>query len=156
MKQFKRGLCLFLAVLFLASGLALPALARSYARTVSTEDVELEFPKSKDMLSKLKTAKVKAKNGAIYLMPVPKAGNGNLGKVRANKTVYLLAERNGFYFFMTKDGRFGWNGKKYFYSVKTTTAADAMSVIYNNDLEAEFDGSKGFQRLETLLLDRIS
>ena len=153
MKTVKRLITLFLAALLIVSLLTLPALARSYS-TVSNEGVELVFPKSRDMLSKIKTARVKASNGAIYLMPVPKAGNGVLGKVRSNKTVYILAERGGFYFFMTKDGRFGWNGKKYFYDFKKSSAEAALGVIEDKDLAAEFEGNKGFERLVGLLEDK--
>ncbi len=153
MKKSRRLLTLFLAVLFIFSALSLPALARGWS-TTSTEGVELRFPTKKEMLPKLKAATVKAKNGAIYFMPVPKAGNGNLGTVRSNQTVYLLAKRSGYYFFVTKDGRFGWNGAKYFETQKTVSATKVLKAIDKNDLDTDLKDNDGFTRLKGLLKDR--
>ena len=52
--------------------------------------------------------------GAIYLMPMPEAGHGNIGKVKDTSTVLVLAEHQGFYFIQTVDGRQGWNGCGWF------------------------------------------
>ena len=49
-------------------------------------------------------------------MPKPEAGNGNLGRVKDGEAVLILAERGGYYFFETSDGRQGWNGTKWFVS----------------------------------------
>jgi hypothetical protein len=47
-------------------------------------------------------------------MPQPEKGHGNLGVVQSGEEVEVLAEQNGFYFFRTADGRYGWNGEKWF------------------------------------------
>ena len=52
--------------------------------------------------------------GAIYLMPMPEAGHGNIGTVKDTSTVLVLAEHQGFYFVQTVDGRQGWNGCGWF------------------------------------------
>ena len=47
-------------------------------------------------------------------MPRPQPGNGTLGKVTHGDLVTILAETEYYYFFVTEDGRAGWNGKSYF------------------------------------------
>ena len=47
-------------------------------------------------------------------MPMPESGHGNLGTVDGGEEVTVLAEKNGYYFFQTEDGRYGWNGKMWF------------------------------------------
>ena len=61
-------------------------------------------------------AKVKAswKNGCIYFMPQPALGHGVLGTVDTGTPVTILAVQNNLYFFMTDDGRMGWNGGTFF------------------------------------------
>lgn len=83
---------------------------------VSTKGVRLVFPKDKYYFDEAFSMKVKASrsDGAIYLMPKPEQGNGNLGTVSSGETVTILAEKNGYYFFQTADGRYGWNGEKWF------------------------------------------
>ena len=72
----------------------------------------IELPRSRDYLSKPFVAKANGvkKKVSIYLMPQPESGHGNLGTVAHGEKVLVLAKRNGFYFFMTEDGRYGWNG----------------------------------------------
>lgn len=84
--------------------------------TVSSKGVRLSFPSDKYYLdeSLTKTVKASSSNGSIYLMPKPQQGNGNLGTVASGETVTILAEKNGYYFFQTEDGRYGWNGEKWF------------------------------------------
>ena len=53
-------------------------------------------------------------DGWIYIMPKPKAGNGNLGILADWTYVTICAEKNGFVYFETDDGKAGWNGKSYF------------------------------------------
>lgn len=83
---------------------------------VSTKGVRLVFPKDKNYFDESFTKIVKSshKEGSIYLMPMPKPGNGNLGTVAYGETVTILAEQTGYYFFQTEDGRYGWNGKVWF------------------------------------------
>ena len=40
--------------------------------------------------------------------------NAGSGTVADGEKVTILAEKNGYYFFQTDDGRYGWNGKKWF------------------------------------------
>ena len=83
---------------------------------VSTKGARLVFPKSKYYFDEPFTMKVKAshKEGSIYLMPMPESGHGNLGTVKNGEKVTILAEKSGYYFFQTEDGRYGWNGKNWF------------------------------------------
>ena len=86
--------------------------------TVSDKGVDLEYPEDKDYYSTPFVMLVKSSrsdgHGSIYLMPKPEAGNGNLGTVKDGNAVLILAERSGYYFFQTDDGRQGWNGKNWF------------------------------------------
>lgn len=82
----------------------------------STTGDALEYPSYRDYYDDGFYMQVKAsrRGGCIYLMPMPEKGHGNLGTVGDGEEVLILAEKNGFYFFMTEDGRCGWNGRKYF------------------------------------------
>ncbi len=84
--------------------------------TVSTKGARLVYPKDRYYFDEPFTMTVKASRsgGAIYLMPMPESGHGNLGTVDGGEEVTILAEKNGYYFFETEDGRCGWNGKKWF------------------------------------------
>ena len=83
---------------------------------VSTEKVELEVPETSQFFANPFTMTVYAKkNGkAIYIMPKPQKGNGNLGKIKQGETVTILAQVGDFYFFVAANGRAGWNGTSYF------------------------------------------
>ncbi len=148
MKLMKRGIILFLAVLLTVSVFTIPAVAKRGYTTVSTTGVELEFPDADDFLRTMKTAKAKASrsNGSIYIMPMPEKGNGNLGNVMNNETVYLIAKSGSYYFFVTKEGHFGWNGTRYFNVKKTVSASEILDVIYDEDSAAEtiFDGEDDY------------
>ncbi len=84
--------------------------------TVSTRGFKLRMPSESDYLDEARTATVKTKTpcGSIYLMPKPSTGHGNLGTVACGEEVTILAEQDGFCFFQTEDGRYGWNGEKWF------------------------------------------
>ena len=84
--------------------------------TVSNAGYKLSMPKEDEYLEESRTATVttKPKCGSIYLMPKPSKGHGNLGTVACGEEVTILAEKNGFCFFQTADGRYGWNGEKWF------------------------------------------
>ena len=84
--------------------------------TLSTKGARLVYPKDKYYFDEPLTKTVKASHsgGAIYLMPMPESGHGNLGTVDGGEEVTVLAEKNGYYFFQTEDGRYGWNGKMWF------------------------------------------
>ena len=84
--------------------------------TLSTKGAELTFPDDDAYWeeTETKTVKTETKCGSIYLMPMPEKGHGNLGTVACGEKVTILAEQDGFYFFQTSDGRYGWNGPDWF------------------------------------------
>lgn len=87
----------------------------SHYSTVSDKNVELYVPDDSQFLRTPYKMKANAGNKqAIYIMPKPQPGNGNLGKVTHLETVTIVAENDYYYFFVTADGRAGWNGKSYF------------------------------------------
>ena len=91
-----------------------PKTDASYS-TVSDTGYALEQPESGDWLSVPFYAKVKSSGGkGIYIMPMPEKGHGHLGTVREGETVTIYAYRNGFYYFVTKEGHQGWNGEGFF------------------------------------------
>ena len=80
-------------------------------RMVSSKGYKLRFPSSDIFLSQPFTQVTKTK---LYLMPAPESGHGNLGTVGKGQIVTVLAKVGRFYYFCTDDGRYGWNGKKWF------------------------------------------
>ncbi len=141
MKTNRRWLFLILSILLIVSVTTVTVAAKRGYTTVSTTGVELEFPDEDDFLKTMKTAKAKAarSGGSIYIMPMPEKGNGNLGNVMNNETVYLIAKNGPYYFFVTKEGHFGWNGTKYFNVKKSVSAADILAVIDDSEAETIFD-----------------
>lgn len=90
------------------------ATTRDYS-TTSTTGVSLTLPEAEDYLDKPIKKQVKSEvNGGILFMPLPKTGNGNLGTVLDWTDVTIIAKHKSYYFFVTDDGRMGWNGKQYF------------------------------------------
>lgn len=86
-------------------------------RTVSKTGAKLTLPSEKDMLANPFQAVItteKPSGKSIYVMPKPAAGNGDIGTIAKGTTVWILAERSGFYFFLAPDDTMGWNGAKYF------------------------------------------
>ena len=93
-------------------------LARSRnIKTRSNTGVKLELPSQKEMLDEPFRAYTDngKDHGSIYIMPVPKGGNGYLGTVETDTEVWIVAETDYYYFFVTDDGWLGWNGKSYFW-----------------------------------------
>ena len=86
-------------------------------KTRSNKGVKLELPTQKEMLDEpfLAYTDNGKDHGSIYIMPVPKADNGYLGTVETGTEVWIVAETDYYYFFVTDDGRLGWNGKSYFW-----------------------------------------
>ena len=96
----------------------LETMARSRNITTrSNTGVKLELPTEKEMLDKPFRAYTDngRGRGSIYIMPVPKGGNGYLGTVETDTEVWIVAETFYYYFFVTDDGWLGWNGKSYFW-----------------------------------------
>ena len=100
----KRLLAALLCVLMVLALFPVSALA-DYS-TTSNRGVELEYPAERDYFVWPFTAQIQTyKNGgSIYLMPMPEKGHGNLGTVANQTTVVVLAERGGFFFFVTGEG----------------------------------------------------
>ena len=73
-------------------------------------------------------------NGGIYFMPKPAEGYGTLGTVEDGAPVTIFAELGGLYFFMTDDGRMGWNGKWYFTDVTELPDDEAAPLSEGSDL----------------------
>ncbi len=148
MKLINKGVSLILAVLLVLSVCVIPAAAKRGYTTVSDKGIAVQFPDSEDFLPNMKIAKVKASrsNGSIYYMPKPKSGNGNLGNVMNNETVYLIAKSGPYYFFVTEEGHFGWNNAKYFKVRNTVSVDEILNVIYSCGSEAEtlFSGDDDF------------
>lgn len=86
-----------------------------YPTVTATGDV-LTFPAEDEYLEEAETKTVRTQwtCGSIYLMPMPEGGHGNLGIVGCEEEVQILAEKDGFYFFETADGRYGWNSPDWF------------------------------------------
>lgn len=92
------------------------AAADPHYDTVSEKNVGLQVPEDSQMLPEPFPMKVKARdNGkAIFLIPRPSRDNGTLGTVAHGEIVTVLAETEYYFFFVTADGRAGWNGKSFF------------------------------------------
>lgn len=109
----------------------------SAGSTVSTTGVALVYPTAGQYLDQpiLATVKASRANGSIYLMPMPKSGNGNLGTVKNGSTVTILAKKGDYYFFQTEDGRVGWNGSRFLTitgpaSSNTNTGSDNFYDVF--------------------------
>ena len=155
MKNRKVLVRIVACLLIVMTVLPAQAFAAGYS-TTSTTGVKLEYPRPGDYYMDSFRAQVKATrvNGCIYRMPMPDNGHGNLGTVKDGEEVLILAERNGYYFFETDDGRSGWNGKKYFtasgsssqsgdrcdtdYPTCSTTGDELQYPNWNDYYEEEF------------------
>ena len=78
-------------------------------RISNTDKTELKLPAESSYLSEPYRAKL---SNNIYIMPIPELGHGHLGIVDKGTDVVVVAKRNGYVFFVTYDGRMGWNGSQ--------------------------------------------
>ena len=110
----KKLIALLLSVILVLA--LFPVGASAAYSTTSNRGAALEYPSERYYYCSPWAAQVQAyrENGAIYLMPMPEPGHGNLGTVRTESTVLVLAEKNGFFFFVTGDGRYGWAWNEWF------------------------------------------
>lgn len=94
----------------------LPASALAAYSTTAADGTVLVYPDEKDYYTRPFMAKVKTFEGGngIYIMPLPESGHGTIGSVASGKKVTILAEKSGFFFFVTSNGHYGWNGTKWF------------------------------------------
>ena len=76
-------------------------------RVSNTDETPLQLPAESSYLSEPYRARL---SNNIYLMPIPELGHGHLGIVNEGTDVAVVAKRNGYVFFVTYDGRMGWNG----------------------------------------------
>ena len=79
----------------------------AHVRISNTDKTPLQLPAESSYLSEPYRAKL---SNNIYLMPIPALGHGHLGIVNEGTEVVVVAKRNGYVFFVTYDGRMGWNG----------------------------------------------
>lgn len=88
----------------------------SHYSTVNQDGVSLEVPSDWELFSQPFQMRAYApKYGkAIYILPRPRADDSYIGKVAHGELVTIVAEKNGFYFFVTQDGKAGWNGTSRF------------------------------------------
>ena len=113
----------------------LEAMARSRnIKTRSNTGVKLKLPTKKEMLDEpFRTYTDNGKHyGSIYIMPKPEAGNGYLGTVATDTAVWIVAETDYYYFFVTSDGWIGWNGKSFFSGTaksETVTRSDTFTGL---------------------------
>lgn len=89
--------------------------ATSYSM-YSSKKVKLQIPGEQYLFAVPMTATVKGttKSDTIYILPKPENGNGDMGTLKKDSRVAILAEKNDFYLFMTTSGKLGWNKTKYF------------------------------------------
>lgn len=108
-------LCLMTIFAFLPMGEA--EAATSYSM-YSNKKVKLQIPGEQYLFDVPMTATIKGttKGDSIYILPKPENGNGDMGTIKKDSRVAILAEKNGFYLFMTTSGKLGWNKTKYFTS----------------------------------------
>ena len=113
----KRTLALVLCVLTVFALLPVTADAATSYSTLSSKKAFIQYPTS--FFSDVRVAKVvggnkgSGKNG-VYMVPRPETGYGDMGTVKNGSNAILLAEKNGYYFWMTTSGKVGWTSKKYF------------------------------------------
>ena len=78
---------------------------------------------------------------------IDKAGYGAHPRtVRNGQQVSILAEQGDFFFFETADGRYGWNGKKYFYCVFDFVHGGSIQIPgnYSNVSTDEVRAQEGY------------
>ncbi len=129
MRKSIRMLALVLCFLIALSAIPVNAITSTYS-TVSSTGESLQYPRKTDYLTTPFQAQVKAtrRGGNIYYMPKPQAGNGHLGMIVDGEIVTILAQKNGFYFFMSKEGYLGWNGTRYFSRVEKSVGSTVYEL----------------------------
>lgn len=85
-------------------------------RTRTVEGITLQLPKDSELLDEPFRAVVDngKSYGSIYVMPKPKSGNGDLGRLDIGTEVWIIAQTRYYYFFMADNGVMGWNAPSYF------------------------------------------
>ena len=88
---------------------------------VSNRGIELRIPADAELLAQPYQVRVQKKlpdRELVYIIPIPENDNtGTIGTVRDGEIVTVLAEDPYYYFFVTEDGRAGWNGRTWFVPV---------------------------------------
>lgn len=90
--------------------------ASGKVKTKSNTNSRLVLPTEHQMLSEPFRASVNngKTTGSIYIMPRNQSDHGALGTVDVGAEVWVVAQTNDFYFFVTDDEQMGWNGKSFF------------------------------------------
>ncbi len=92
--------------------------------TKSDKNVKLRIPSSKEYFQRPYRAEVNngKSSGRIYLMPIPTNDtnnrNGNLCVVSIQKQGWIVASNGPYSFFISDEGKMGWNGSVYFLPVE--------------------------------------
>ena len=96
--------------------LLLPASAVAEYSTTSNRGVELVTPEAEDLFETPFWCRLFVNDyvKGLYIMPKPETGNGNLGGITQPGRVYVTAEKNGFYFFVSSSGKMGWIWNEWF------------------------------------------
>ena len=154
MKRFlKRALSLTLCALFVLALFPVMGRADSEYATIAKrpeknkkgqdEYVALEIPAKNSFFTSKGGVPMRAEiksswaDGSIYFMPRPAETYGVLGTVDTGTPVTILAQQNGLYFFMTDDGRMGWNGRTLFTKPKKISSDLSEFVTGSNQLTGE-------------------
>ena len=88
---------------------------------VSAKGVELRIPSDGELLAapyQVRVQKKQPDREFVYIIPIPSSDNtGTIGTVRDGEIVTVVAENPFYYFFVTADGKAGWNGRSWFVPV---------------------------------------
>ena len=143
MKRFLKRLALFPVMGRADSEYATIAKRPEKNKKGQDEYVALEIPAKNSFFTSKGGVPMRAEiksswaDGSIYFMPRPAETYGVLGTVDTGTPVTILAQQNGLYFFMTDDGRMGWNGRTLFTKPKKISSDLSEFVTGSNQLTGE-------------------
>ena len=141
-------LCLIAVAAILPAGTAYAATSYSM---YSNKTVKLQIPGEKYLFDTPMTAKVKGVSGkdTIFILPKPETGNGDMGTVKKDARVVILAEKNEYYLFMTTNGKLGWNKKTCFTDpTEVTDMLPGKSGISADHIRAVLDFLKNYDEFK--------
>ena len=114
-----------------------PAAAASGYSTVSNKGTTLQYATEDAEFVPQRAVVAGYKGYSIPILPRPSAKKGFLGRVESATPVTILGEKSGYYFFMTDDGRMGWNEKKRFQLSGDAVTSPAMPIAGDSGLTGE-------------------
>ena len=71
--------------------------------------------------------------------------------MRNGETVYLVAKRNGYFFFVTEEGLMGWNGAKCFKVKESADYIDVLEIADSPVCREIYDEGEVFCRITATL-----